>query len=71
MGRVRTKEIKNLAKELVDKNPDIFTEDYERNKEIITKMNIFDQKKAKYKIAGYIVRIIKKSKNKRRSSVVS
>jgi len=59
MGRIRTKEVKRLAKQLVEKYPDKFSSDFETNKQALNELGIFTSKKMRNKVAGYIVRIMK------------
>jgi small subunit ribosomal protein S17e len=37
MGKVRTVLIKNVSKELIEKYPDVFTKDFEKNKKLLDK----------------------------------
>ena len=62
MGRIRTRWVKNLAKELVAKHPDKFNEDFENNKKVLAELKIVEEKSVRNKISGYIVRIIRKEK---------
>jgi len=63
MGRIRTSEIKDAAKLLLEKYPDRFGADFEKNKialnEINEEINIIKEKKLRNKIAGYITRLVK------------
>ena len=43
MGKVRTILIKNISKELINKYPDVFTIDFEKNKELLSKYVEIDQ----------------------------
>ncbi len=60
MGRVKSALIKNTAKKLLEKHPDIFTGDFEKNK--VAAGSFIEQKKLRNSVAGYITRL-KKSKN--------
>lgn len=62
MGRVRAKWIKNVAEELVKRNPDDFDNNFENNKKILEEMKIIDSKLMRNKIAGYIVTTVKKKR---------
>jgi len=58
MGKVRPKFIKNVARELVEKYPDKFTNKFGVNKIILGDYIETEYKQVKNRIAGYIVRII-------------
>ncbi len=57
MGRVKTRFIKTIAKKLYEKHKDMFTDDYEKNKELIKQMLQIESKKLRNWIAGYITRL--------------
>ncbi|MEM2897330.1 MAG: 30S ribosomal protein S17e [Candidatus Bathyarchaeia archaeon] len=59
MGKVRTKPIKKIAKELVETYPDKFTIDFESNKKILREIVNPKTKKLRNRIAGYITRLKK------------
>ncbi len=59
MGKVRTLLIKNISKELVNKYPDVFTTDFEKNKRILDKYLETDSKHLRNRISGYIVDLLK------------
>ena len=54
--------IKNLARELVEKYPDKFSEDFQKNKEELEKLIKLESKKIRNLLAGYIVHILRKRK---------
>ena len=58
MGKVRPKFIKNVANELVERFPGIFTEDFETNKILLDEYIETEYKSIKNKIAGYLVRVV-------------
>ncbi len=62
MGRIKTKEIKRLARQLVEKFPGKFTDDFEKNKVVLNEIGSFNSKKMRNKVAGYIVRLMKQAK---------
>ena len=62
MGRIRTKFIKNLAKELTIKYPDKFSNDFESNKKNLDELKLLEDKPIRNKVAGYIVTIHQKKK---------
>lgn len=57
MGRVRPTYIKRLAKDLVNADPERFSEDFEENKEELKDTEEFESKKLRNRVAGYIVRV--------------
>jgi small subunit ribosomal protein S17e len=63
MGKVRTVLIKNISKELVNKYPDVFTKDFEKNKKLLDKYLEIDSKHLRNRISGYIVNL-KQNKEK-------
>lgn len=62
MGRIRTRFIKNLSEDLVEKYPGKFTADFKKNVEVLKELNIIEEKFTRNKLAGYIVKVIKKKK---------
>ncbi len=64
MGKIRTILIKNVSKELIEKYPNIFTTDFNKNKDLLNKYAEIDSKHLRNRIAGYIVNLLKiKEKN--------
>ncbi len=59
MGKIRIILIKNISKELIGKYPNIFTTDFEKNKELLNKYAEIDSKHLRNRIAGYIVNLLK------------
>jgi len=62
MGRVRTREIKNLALRILEENKDKFTDKFEENKKILNQLYSFYSKKLRNRICGYITKLIRKTK---------
>ena len=60
MGQVKTLYVKHLAKALVEKYPDRFTNKFEKNKEELGKIVKLESKKIRNEVAGYIMDIIKR-----------
>ena len=54
MGRVKTKDIKRLGKEIIKMKGDILAKDFETNKKILNEMGVFKEKKMRNRVAGYI-----------------
>ncbi len=64
MGKIRTILIKNISKELIEKYPNIFTTDFNENKDLLNKYAEIDSKHLRNRISGYIVNLLKiKEKN--------
>ena len=59
MGKVRTILIKKVSKDLINKYPDVFTTDFEKNKELLDKYLEVDSKHLRNRISGYIVNLMK------------
>jgi len=59
MGKVRTILIKKISKELISKYPDVFTIDFEVNKDLLDKYLEIDSKHLRNRISGYIVNLLK------------
>jgi small subunit ribosomal protein S17e len=57
MGRVYTIKIKRISKQVLEAFPDAFTEDYEKNKELLKGIIEVKSKKMLNQIAGYITRM--------------
>lgn len=60
MGRVKTKNIKKTAKQLVVDYPDEFSEDFSENKKKVSELTTVQTKPLRNKIAGYVVAIKRK-----------
>lgn len=58
MGRIRTREVKTLSKNLVEKFPEKFDKDFENNKNVLKELNV-KSKWMRNRIAGYIVNLKK------------
>ena len=57
MGRVRTEQIKRIARELLRRYPDKFSKDFEENKRIVDALTQGTTPTIRNKIAGYITHI--------------
>lgn len=58
MGKIRTILIKNISKELIEKYPNIFTTDFNKNKNLLNKYAEIDSKHLRNRIAGYVVNLL-------------
>jgi small subunit ribosomal protein S17e len=52
--------IKKLSKRLVEQNPEKFSADFEKNKQVLNEMQLFSDKPVRNKVAGYIVNVVEK-----------
>ena len=59
MGRVRPVFKKKISKELTAKYSEIFTDDFEKNKEYLNQFVIIQSKLVRNRIAGYITHLVK------------
>jgi small subunit ribosomal protein S17e len=57
MGKVRTEQVKRIARELVDKYPDKFTADFEKNKLLVKDYTNISSTKLRNRVAGYTARL--------------
>lgn len=62
MGRIRTHFIKSLTEKLAHAFPDKFSGDFDSNKKALDALKLIDEKFTRNKVAGYMVRVIKKKK---------
>ncbi|HEC76876.1 MAG TPA: 30S ribosomal protein S17e [Thermoplasmatales archaeon] len=62
MGNVKPAFIKRIALELIQKFPEEFTDDFEKNKVLVEKLTTISTKNVRNRIAGYIARIMEDSK---------
>lgn len=59
MGNIRPNYIKSLATQLLEEQGDIFTTDFTRNKENVTRYTNIESKVIRNRVAGYIVRALR------------
>ena len=57
MGKVRTEQVKRLARELMDKYPNKVTTDFASNKQLVTEHTNISSTKLRNKVAGYTTRL--------------
>mgnify|MGYP001570628152 FL=1 len=60
MGRIKTKLVKRTAKELIERDRNIFSKDFNLNKQVLKDVAEINSKKLKNVIAGYIARLMRK-----------
>jgi small subunit ribosomal protein S17e len=61
MGRIRGKNIKNLAKKLVENYPEKFNNKFEDNKKSLDELALLRDKPIRNKVAGYIINVVKRN----------
>jgi len=66
MGKVRISLVKRTAKKLLAMYPDLFTEDFYHNKEMVKKVLKTPSKKLRNQIAGYVTHLVKIMKRRER-----
>jgi len=59
MGRVRPVFIKKISHELIEKHADVFTIEFQKNKELMNQFVIIQSKLMRNRIAGYITHLVK------------
>ncbi|MGC9181915.1 30S ribosomal protein S17e [Thermogladius sp. KZ2Tp1] len=70
MGKVRIRLVKRVARQLLDSYPQLFTRDFESNKQVVSKLISTRSKKLRNKIAGYITHLVAiRSREKRVETV--
>ena len=57
MGKVRTEQVKKIARELLDRYPDKFSTDFENNKQFVTELTNISSTKLRNRVAGYTARL--------------
>jgi len=65
MGRIRGKDIKAVSFDLYDAYPEKFSEDFEQNKKSVDELKLFDSKKKRNRVAGYVVRVVCNAKRRK------
>jgi small subunit ribosomal protein S17e len=62
MGKVYTSLVKRTARKLLELYPGEVSEDYARNKELVSKYLDVRSKKLRNQVAGYLTRLVRLSK---------
>ncbi|RLJ02881.1 MAG: 30S ribosomal protein S17e [Candidatus Aenigmatarchaeota archaeon] len=62
MGSIRTRQIKIIAKGLIRRYPELFSNDFEKNKEALAEFDL-KSKWMRNKVAGYITNLKAKENN--------
>jgi len=64
LGKVRTSLVKRTARELLAKYPDLFTEDFQHNKKVVSQLTVWSSKKLRNQVAGYVTSLVKLQKKR-------
>ena len=65
MGRIKTKLVKSFTNELFEKHKGEFTEEYDKNKELVGQYANIPSRKLNNIISGYITKLVKLSKKEK------
>jgi small subunit ribosomal protein S17e len=57
LGKVRTEQVKRIARELLDRYPDKFSTDFEKNKQFVEALTNISSTKLRNRVAGYTARL--------------
>jgi small subunit ribosomal protein S17e len=64
MGRIKSTMVKKAARQLIEKDKALFTDDFEHNKKLLA--DTLPSKPIRNKVAGYITRLIKMQKTEKK-----
>ena len=64
MGRIKTSLIKKMGEEFLSRYPDLFSEDFEANKQNLKKVLAIKSKKLRNALAGYMARKARQARRK-------
>jgi len=65
MGKIRITVVKRTARKLLAQYPELFTDDFEHNKKVVSQLVELNSKKLRNQIAGYVTHLIKIEKRRR------
>jgi small subunit ribosomal protein S17e len=57
LGKVRTEQVKRIARQLLDQYPNKFSTDFEKNKVYVTELTNISSTKLRNRVAGYTARL--------------
>ena len=57
MGKVRTEQVKRIARQLLDQYPNKFSADFEKNKKLVDEYTNISSTKLRNRVAGYVARL--------------
>ncbi len=58
LGNVKPAFVKKIALELIEKFPEEFTDDFEKNKMLVERLTTISTKNLRNRVAGYITRLM-------------
>lgn len=61
MGRIRTTYIKRMTRKIIAENPNRFTKDFAKNKDVLKEIADTPSKQLRNKVAGSIARTLQQS----------
>lgn len=64
MGRIRTKALKRVAKQIMKAHGERFGAEFNANKEVLTKITSYESKKIRNIVAGYITHLKRQEEKK-------
>ena len=59
MGRIKTKKIKSVTKNIMARFEDSLTDNFDKNKKVVDSVSTIQSKKIRNVIAGYCTRLMK------------
>ncbi len=62
LGQIKTRFIKSFGERLLEKYPDKFSANFEKNKKALDELGVTVSKKVRNLIAGYLVHVIRRKK---------
>jgi len=65
MGRIKTQHTKRLSKEIMERAPEKFSENFDHNKKALDELMKIKSKKIRNTISGYLVRLVQQRKEER------
>ncbi len=71
MGRIKTLLIKRVTQRLMGLHGSEFTEDFNKNKELVSRLISTSSKKLRNVIAGYVTRLVRQSKEPKQAHIKS
>ena len=69
MGKVRTEQVKRIARELLNKYPQKFTTDFEKNKKYVNEYTNISSTKLRNRVAGYTTRLASSLNNNKEPEI--
>ncbi|NLI63002.1 MAG: 30S ribosomal protein S17e [Methanosarcinaceae archaeon] len=61
MGNIRQSNIKTISLKLIDKYPNVFTGDFDENKDLVTEYTTIESKVIRNRVAGYVTRKVRRA----------